>query len=117
MPGAKPLTRLSRTLRSDPTDAEKRLWHHLRAHRLNGHKFKRQAPVGNHIADFLCDRARIVIEVDGGQHAESPADADRTAILQSQGYTVLRFWNHDVLHNIEGVLQDIRRALTLATGR
>jgi len=113
----KPFTHLARHLRTNPTDAEKRLWHHLRAHRLDGHKFKRQAPVGNAIADFLCDTSRLVIELDGGQHAQSEKDAARTAILEANGYTVLRFWNHDVLQNTEGVLEEIRRTLRIAIGR
>src|SRR3546814_238565 len=108
----KPLTDLARTLRQNATEAEQRLWHHLRAGRLEDHKFRRQAPIGRHIADFLCEKSRLIIELDGGQHADqAEADQRRTQSLESSGYTVLRFWNNDVLQNTQGVLEENRQTL------
>jgi very-short-patch-repair endonuclease len=90
------------------TDAEQKLWYRLRAERLEGWKFRRQVPIGSFVADFVCERARLVIEVDGGQHAEHEQyDAARTEALREQGYRVIRFWNGDVLANLEGVLEAI----------
>jgi very-short-patch-repair endonuclease len=84
----------AKSLRSNQTEAEARLWYHLRAHRFMGLKFKRQKPVGRYIADFVCWERRLIIELDGGQHAEQVTyDGQRDAWLRSQGYTVLRFWN------------------------
>jgi len=101
-------------MRGAPTDAERKLWWHLR-HRLpvaNTH-FRRQVRLGTYIVDFASHAARIVIEVDGGQHTQrSNADAARTKFLQSEGYRVLRYWNNDVLKNIDGVLEDIQCAIT-----
>jgi len=94
------------------TDAEQRLWYRLRARRLDEWKFRRQVPVGPYIVDFLCARARVIVELDGGQHAERIArDEARTAGLSSRGYQVIRFWNNDVLGNIEGVLESLLAAL------
>jgi very-short-patch-repair endonuclease len=92
------------------TDAERRLWAQLRGRRLGGYKFKRQATVGPFVADFLCCEVGLIVEVDGGQHNEG-ADARRTQLLRGSGYRVVRFWNHDVLQNIDGVLQTLRDAL------
>jgi very-short-patch-repair endonuclease len=101
----------ARRLRRDMTDAEKRLWRALRE-ALPHAKFRRQSPVGPYIADFLSYRHRLIVEVDGGQHATTQAnDARRTAFLKAQGYRVLRFWNNDVLQNTDGVLETIARAL------
>src|SRR6266404_2835045 len=94
----------ARQLRSNPTDAEMRLWSKLRRKQIDGHRFRRQVPIGPYIADFVCLERRLVIEVDGGQHSESIADDARTAWLEGQGFCVLRFWNNDVLGNTEGVL-------------
>jgi primosomal protein N' (replication factor Y) len=102
---------LARRLRSNPTEAERRLWHHLRRRQLGGFRFRRQHPIGSYITDFVCLAARLIVEVDGGQHADSPADIRRTAWLESRGYRVLRFWNSDVLTNTDGVLTVIRDAL------
>src|SRR3546814_9059376 len=114
----KPLTDLARTLRQNATEAEQRLWHHLRAGRLEDHKFRRQAPIGRHIADFLCEKSRLIIELDGGQHADqAEADQRRTQSLESSGYTVLRFWNNDVLQNTQGVLDKNRQTQDRQTGR
>ena len=97
----------ARRLRRDRTDAEARLWHHLRNHQLEGLKFRFQATLGPCIPDFLCVEAKLVIEADGGQHAPE-VDARRTAYLESRGFKVLRFWNNDILENTEGVFAVIR---------
>jgi very-short-patch-repair endonuclease len=111
-PGA--LTR-ARTLRQNMTEAEKRLWRLLRAHQMHGARFRRQVPFGRYVADFVCHEARLIVEIDGGQHDPSlPAEAHRTAFLQSQGYCVLRFWNNEVLENLEGVYSTIAAALASA---
>jgi len=89
------------------TDAERRLWSRLRDRRLRDLKFVRQLPIGPFIADFACRDHDLVIEVDGGQHANSARDLDRTKILNEHGFHVLRFWNNDVLSNLDGVLQVI----------
>ena len=102
----------ARSLRQNPTDAERKLWQRLR-HLPNAH-FRRQATIGTFFADFGCHTTRLVIEVDGGQHAESESDQSRTAYLNENGYRVLRFWNHDVLTNIEGVLELIVSAVTVS---
>ena len=94
------------------TDAERALWLLIRCKQLGGHRFRKQVPIGKYIVDFLCLDARLVIELDGGQHSETQsADAARDAWLHSQGFRVLRFWNHDVTQNQEGVLTTILAAL------
>jgi very-short-patch-repair endonuclease len=99
---------MARRLRRDQTDAERVLWFRLRARRLNGMKFRRQMPIKSYVVDFCCEAARLVVELDGGQHAErAAADTERTADLEAYGYPVLRFWNNDVLSNIDGVLDAI----------
>jgi len=110
----KRLTPAARKLRRASTEAEARLWSLIRARQIEGAKFIRQFPIGPHIADFACREARIVIELDGGQHADNAADAARTALIEAYGYTVLRFWNNDVLANTDGVLEELRRALSIA---
>jgi very-short-patch-repair endonuclease len=108
----------ARNLRSESSDAERRLWYYLRGARFQETKFRRQVPVGRFVVDFLCEEARLIVEVDGGQHAERIArDAARTQWLKEQGYTVLRFWNNDVLGNIEGVLATLSPALSQGRGR
>jgi very-short-patch-repair endonuclease len=100
-------------MRASPTIAERRLWWHLR-HRLavEGTHFRRQVHWGRYIVDFVSHDARLIIEVDGGQHdAQSRRDLDRTRFLESQGYRVLRFWNNEVLKNIDGVLELIQSAI------
>src|ERR1043166_1136415 len=84
----------AKKLRSNMTDAERRLWYRLRAHRFDGHKFKRQIPVGPYVVDFACLGRKVVIEVDGGQHADSRSDIARDTYLRDQGFQVLRFWNN-----------------------
>lgn len=102
----------AKKLRSDQTDAEAKLWYHLRAHRFLGIKFKRQKPVGPYIVDFICDEHRLVIELDGGQHIERQSyDERRSQFLNSQGLRILRFWNDDVLRDTDAVLEAIRLAL------
>lgn len=110
----KRLTPLARNLRNAPTDAEHRLWQHLRASQLAGAKFTRQHPIGNFIADFACRSLRLAIELDGGQHSESPTDANRTRIIEAHGYRVIRFWNNEVLGNIDGVLTVIAEEIAIA---
>ncbi|WP_441243220.1 endonuclease domain-containing protein [Tardiphaga sp. 768_D3_N2_1] len=105
------ITNRSRELRANSTDAETKLWNRLRNRRIAGCKFTRQEPIGRYICDFVCREKMIVIEVDGGQHLESKRDELRDAYLREQGYRVLRFWNNDVLANIEGVLVSIEAAL------
>ena len=94
------------------TDAEQRLWYRLRAHRLSGASFRRQFPIGRYIVDFVCLDARVIVELDGGQHADSIKDAARDGWLRSQGFKVLRFWNNDVLSNTNGVVQTIADAVS-----
>ncbi|MGH6988563.1 MAG: endonuclease domain-containing protein [Stellaceae bacterium] len=89
-------------LRSDPTDAEKRIWLYLRNKQLGGFRFRRQQPIGPYIVDFFCPHAKLIIEIDGGQHSPE-RDDKRTQWLESRGYRVVRFWNNDVLGNTEGV--------------
>jgi very-short-patch-repair endonuclease len=101
----------ARQLRRDSTDAERRIWSALRDRRLATYKFRRQHPIGEFIVDFACTRYQLVIELDGGQHADSTADARRTAWLESQGWTVMRVWNNDVVGNINGVVEAILRTL------
>jgi very-short-patch-repair endonuclease len=98
-------------LRQNMTDAEHVLWRQLRAHRFDGHKFRRQQPLGPYVVDFVNFDARLIVEADGGQHAESPHDQRRDAWLHAQGFRVLRFWNDDVLLRTESVLDAIWFAL------
>ena len=103
----------ARAMRKAPTDAERALWYALRDRRLQSLKFRRQAPVGPYIADFLCIAHRLIVEADGGQHAESLRDAIRDAWLARAGYRVLRFSNHDVLRQRDSVLATILAACGL----
>ncbi len=107
-------TERARTLRRRSTDAELVLWRHLRDRQLGGFKFVRQEPVGPYCADFACRERRLVIEVDGGQHADSAADRLRDAALHELGYRTIRVWNNDVLGNIEGVLEMLKAELEIA---
>ncbi|MDP2795127.1 MAG: endonuclease domain-containing protein [Sulfurisoma sp.] len=100
-----------KALRQQMTEAEHLLWRHLRAHRLNGAKFRRQQPVGPYIVDFVHFGARLVVEADGGQHNASPTDARRDAWLKSQGFRVMRFWNDEILRNTEAVLEVVMAAV------
>jgi len=106
----------ARHLRRRQTDAERRFWLLLRDRRLQGWKFRRQVPLGPYIADFYCAAAKLIVELDGGQHAaQTKQDQQRTSWLESQDYAVLRFWNHDVLANTEGVLMNLLQHLLLKT--
>jgi very-short-patch-repair endonuclease len=106
--------KFARTLRSRSTEAEKVLWSRLRGRRVDGIKFKRQVPIANYIVDFAALDLKFIIEVDGGQHDERAAlDTERTRILQEWGYHVVRYWNNDVLGNVEGVLEAIMHELQL----
>jgi len=102
----------ARILRQSMTDAERRVWQILRSQQINGFKFRRQVPIGRYIADFVCHEARLIVEIDGGQHEPSaPREIERTAFLQSEGHRVLRFWNNEVLENLDGVSQAIAEEL------
>jgi very-short-patch-repair endonuclease len=101
----------ARALRRDATEAEKKLWQHLRQPPFKAHHFRRQATIGPYFADFASHALRLVIEVDGGQHSLSTSDAARTRYLETAGYRVLRFWNNEVLENISGVLLTIDAAV------
>ena len=101
----------AKQMRSAPTDAEHRLWQILRAHRFAAYKFRRQVPLDFFIADFVCFAARLIVEVDGGQHAASESDDRRDTYLRDQGFRVLRIWNNDIFENEEGVGQLILSAL------
>ena len=104
----------ARALRRNSTEAEKLLWSRLRGRRFDGIKFKRQVPIANYIVDFVALDLKLVIEVDGGQHDErADKDAERTRVLEEYGYHVIRFWNIDVLGNIDGVLEVIMQELNL----
>ena len=90
------------------TDAEKKMWQSIRKRQILGCKFRRQAPVGPHIADFVCFEKKIIVEIDGGQHkAREEYDRKRTEWFRSRGFRVMRFWNNDVLANIEGVIERV----------
>jgi very-short-patch-repair endonuclease len=102
-------TQRARQLRKKMTDAERKLWQNIRARQLLGFKFRRQEPIGRYIVDFVCYESKLIIELDGGQHLEKQAKYDqvRDGWLRSQGFTVLRFWNFEVLENLDGVLESI----------
>lgn len=105
---------IARTLRRNQTDLERRLWYILRGRRFHAYKFRRQQPIGPYIADFVCFERKLIIELDGSQHAKPEnvaADGARTAFLERQGFRVLRFWNLDFLKNRDGVLWSIDLAL------
>jgi very-short-patch-repair endonuclease len=107
----RPVTPLNRSraksMRAEMTEAERALWMQLHAHRLDGLRFRRQAPIGQYIVDFVCHECRLIVELDGGQHAESQRDVTRDRWLESKGYRVLRFWNSDLFKNRESVLETI----------
>jgi very-short-patch-repair endonuclease len=106
----------ARKLRRENTEAEALLWRALR----NGHagaKFRRQVPIGPYVADFLCHELKVIVEVDGGQHCENAADTARTEYLNRLGYEVLRFWNNNVVDNLEGVVSILTLAMHDAAKR
>ena len=105
----KPIT-FARQLRRQQTDAENMLWSRLRAHRLFGLKFRRQQPMGSYVVDFFCPEKMLIVELDGGQHQDRAGyDQARDDWLKSEGYTVLRYWNNELMCNLDGVLEDICR--------
>ena len=115
MRGAKEINaERARRLRQDATKAESALCYQLRSRRLNGYKFVRQEPIGPYTVDLICRERRLVIEVDGGQHADNSRDVARDKWLTDHNYRVLRLWNNDVLGNIAGVLETIATALAEA---
>ena len=104
----------ARDLRQKETESEQILWSWLRNNQLNGAKFRRQQPLGNYVVDFVCFDKKLIIEIDGGQHNDDQfieKDKERTRFLHSEGFRVIRFWNNDVLTNIDGVIIHIRRTL------
>lgn len=107
------MTGCAKALRQRMTDAEQRLWYHLRAGRLAGFKFRRQHPIGPYVVDFACLALRLVIELGGGQHAGDPNDPAREAFLRGHGYRVLRFWNNEALSNTAAVCESILQALSI----
>jgi len=115
--GAK--TKFARALRREMTEAETLLWYHLRRRQLAGLRFRRQHPIGVYIVDFVCLEKRVIVELDGSQHLDSPTDAEREAWLRSQGFHVLRFWNDDVVRGTEDVLAAIleRTGSAMNTGK
>ena len=106
-------TQKARLLRKNQTDAEKMLWAQLRDRRLNGCKFRRQVPVGPYVADFLSESSQLIIEIDGGQHLDNKEyDQYRDEFLRANGYHVIRFWNNEVMMNLNGVLEAISEKLS-----
>ena len=111
------LRKRARILRNSATDAERRIWQHLRLQQLGGFKFRRQVPLHGYVVDFLCVELKLVVELDGGQHANQTAyDEIRTGVLQGAGYRVLRYWNDDALLRTSDVLEDILRGLEAIQG-
>jgi very-short-patch-repair endonuclease len=95
------------------TDCERRVWYYLRARRFEGWKFRRQVPIDQYIVDFLCEEAKLVVELDGGQHTEMRRDDERRSEwLRARGYSVVRFWNNDVVENIRGVLEVLAKVMS-----
>ena len=108
----------ARALRKNSTDAERILWSELRDHRLNGASFRRQVPIETYIADFVCHAAKLVIELDGGQHfsdGKEATDARRSEIIEAKGFRIVRFSNHDIMSNRAGVLETIAAAIAAST--
>ena len=107
----------AKQLRQEPTEAEARLWNRLRRKQLDGFRFRRQVPIDSYIVDFFCPTAKLIVEVDGGQHAnksdydKSDYDKRWTKWLEARGYRVLRFWNNEVLGNTDGVIAEILRTV------
>jgi very-short-patch-repair endonuclease len=104
----------ARELRKQMTEAEMRLWSYLRTLKAQGFHFRKQAPIGQYVVDFCCHTARLVIEVDGGQHGlpdDEAKDAERTKWLEGRGYHIVRYWNNDVISNLAGIVVDIEARL------
>jgi len=94
------------------TASEDKLWRHLRAHRLKGEKFRRQQPIGPYVVDFVHFGTRLIVKADGGQHIDAPHDERRDAWLRAQGFKVMRFWNNEIMSNLDGVLATVMAAVT-----
>lgn len=109
----KKLADVARKLRSDMTEAEKRLWSRIRAKQL-GVQFTRQHQIADFVVDFACRSLKLAVECDGGQHSESTSDAARAEIIEAHGYRVIRFWNNDILENTDGVIEAIMREILIA---
>lgn len=107
----KRLKSFAKTMRKKPTEAERTLWRLLRNRRFSNHKFRRQVPVGRYIVDFLCYEAKLIVELDGSQHAENTKDIIRDAWLKKQDFQVLRIWNNDLSNNRNSVLETIWNAV------
>jgi very-short-patch-repair endonuclease len=108
----------ARLLRKEPTPAERKLWAYLRGNKLNGINFRRQHAIGNYVSDFCSVKHKLIIELDGSQHlGQEEYDEERTEYLESQGYKVIRFWNNQVMNDIEGVIKAIIFALELNSKR
>jgi|SRR6185503_10596180 very-short-patch-repair endonuclease len=108
------MRQFAKELRINLTEAERLLWRHLRSRRLEGDKFRRQQVIGPYIVDFVCFQRRLIIELDGGQHAENISyDHRRTLFLEAAGFKVMRFWNNEVLGNTDSVLESIRAACSI----
>ena len=106
----------ARTLRQNMTEAERRVWRILRSEQIKGYKFRRQVPIGRYIADFVCHEARLIVEIDGGQHDRSSLqEAERNSFLQNEGYRILRFWNNEILATLDGVHETIAGELDRIT--
>jgi very-short-patch-repair endonuclease len=106
----------ARELRKNLTDAERALWKHIRFRQLGGHKFRRQQPIDNYIVDFVCFEKRLIAEIDGGHHSEQPVrEAKRDEYLKKQGFGILRFWNNEILKEIEAVKEKILSVLDLCS--
>ncbi|CAM8637308.1 DUF559 domain-containing protein [Sphingobium sp.] len=103
-------TAKARALRNNATDVERALWHVISARKISGIRFNRQIPIGQFICDFVARSIGLVIEVDGGQHNDE-VDAERTRYIEARGFRMIRFWNNDVLGNIEGVIEEIERVI------
>jgi very-short-patch-repair endonuclease len=105
--GSNELLLRARDMRRQASEAERTLWKYLRGHRLNGYKFRRQMIIDSYIVDFACLEAKLIVEADGGQHVDQAAyDQRRTVYLERMGYTVLRFWNHEIFHETQSVLEE-----------
>jgi very-short-patch-repair endonuclease len=105
--------KLAQKLRRKQTDVEWLLWQYLRNRQCGGYKFRRQVPIGSYVVDFACIEAKLIIDLDGGQHADSVTqDTDRTKYLESLGYEVIRFWNHEVIENISGIYDSLTLTLS-----
>jgi very-short-patch-repair endonuclease len=110
--GVREIVQRARALRKTPTDAERTMWQALRGKQIEGFRFRRQRPIGKYIVDFVCLDAKLVVELDGGQHAEQlQYDKRRTVALKKEGFRVLRFWNNEVFENLAGVLEMVRAEL------